>query len=219
MTSIEADLRHWSKTVLEIPNKHLKGLPACPYAKAAWAQNKVKVIEHEDIYAGVLTATENFWKHDFDLIIVASFKIPPFEEFDTWLTGVNDAFTAQDLHLMGFHPEYGAEDADLDFLYTHEWESEIEDEYCMVFVQSLSQVDDASLLLEKKGYYDAFHQFEYEDLVLKRRERRNGNETSGNEKEASSQKGHDAWRHGEEEDRDDARRHGSEEKEEVAVSI
>ena len=214
MTSIEADLRHWSKTVLEVPNKHLKGLPACPYAKAAWAQNKVKVIEHDDIYAGVLTATDNFWKHDFELIIVASYRIPPFEEFDTWLNGVNDAFTKQDLHLMGFHPEYGAEDADLDFLYTHEWESEIEDEYCMVFVQSLSQVDDASKVLEKKGYYDVFHQFEYEDLVLKRRERRHGNETTSNENEEEAGSGqekgrHDARWHGEEEDSHDARRYGS----------
>ena len=37
---------------------------------------------------------------------------------------------------MGFHPDYGAEDADLDFLYEHEWESAIEKEYAMMFIQS-----------------------------------------------------------------------------------
>ena len=51
---------------------------------------------------------------------------------------------------MGFHPDYGAEDADLDFLYEHEWESALEDEYAMMFIQSLSKVDDASLRLEKR---------------------------------------------------------------------
>ena len=186
MTSIEDDLKHWSKTVLEVPNKHLNGLPACPYAKAAWASNKVKVMEHDSIFDGTVLASEQFWKHDYELIIVVSFKIPEFEEFDHWVRSLNDVFSPQDLHLMGFHPEYGAEDADLDFLYDHEWESDIRDDYCMIFLQSLSQVDDASKILEKKGYYDAFRHVEYEELVLKRRERRNGNEAESNEDEEAS---------------------------------
>jgi len=80
---------------------------------------------------------------------------------------------------MEFHPDYGAEDADLDFLYEHEWESDIEDEYAMLFIQSLSKVDDASLRLEKLGYYNVYPEEEYEALVLDRRKRRqnNGNET------------------------------------------
>jgi hypothetical protein len=56
----------------------------------------------------------------------------------------------------------------------------------MIFLQSLSQVDDASKILEKKGYYDAFRHVEYEELVLKRRERRNGNEAKSNEDEEAS---------------------------------
>ena len=73
---------------------------------------------------------------------------------------------------MEFHPDYGAEDADLDFLYEHEWESAVEDEYAMLFIQSLSKVDDASLRLEKLGYYDVYPNDEYEALVLDRRKRR-----------------------------------------------
>jgi hypothetical protein len=74
---------------------------------------------------------------------------------------------------MGFHPEYGAEEADLDFLYDHDWASSIEEEYAMMFIQSLSQVDDASLKLEKLGYYNVYPKEEYEALVLERRQRRN----------------------------------------------
>ena len=44
-----ADLRDWSKTVLEVPNDALKGLPACPYAREAWKQNKVNVIETAEL--------------------------------------------------------------------------------------------------------------------------------------------------------------------------
>ena len=74
---------------------------------------------------------------------------------------------------MGFHPDYGAEDAELDFLYEHDWESSVDAEYAMMFIQSLSKVDDASLKLEKLGYYDAYPREEYETLVLDRRKRRN----------------------------------------------
>ncbi len=42
-----------------------------------------------------------------------------------------------------------------------------------MFIQSLSQVDDASLKLEKLGYYDVYPHEEYEALVLERRQRRN----------------------------------------------
>ena len=85
---------------------------------------------------------------------------------------LEDTFSKEDLHIMGFHPEYGAEDADLDFLYEHEWESAIEKEYAMMFIQSLSKVDDASLKLEKLGYYNVYPSEEYQTLVVDRRKRR-----------------------------------------------
>ena len=44
------------------------------------------------------------------------------------------------LHCMEFHPDYGAEDADLDFLYDNDWESSLDKPYCMIFIQDLEQV-------------------------------------------------------------------------------
>ena len=37
------DVRLWSKNFLEVSNVHLGGVPACPFAKKAWADNKVWV--------------------------------------------------------------------------------------------------------------------------------------------------------------------------------
>ena len=37
------DVRKWSEEFLEIPNKHLGGMPACPFAKKTWKDNKVVV--------------------------------------------------------------------------------------------------------------------------------------------------------------------------------
>jgi len=170
--SIEADLRDWSSKVLEIPNVKLKGLPACPYAKEAWKQNKVNVIETEYLGIETIKQASNF-DGTYDLVVVASYKFPSQYQFQEFIDYLNTTYTKNDLHIMGFHPDYGAEDADLDFLYEHEWESSVEDEYAMMFIQSLSKVDDASLRLEKLGYYDVYPEEEYNALVLDRRKRRN----------------------------------------------
>jgi len=182
-TSIADDLREWSMNVLEVPNPHLDGLPACPYAKKAWQDNKVKIVETKNIYKETLRQCNEFADNAYDLTICASFTIPNMQEFSTWCEQRNNLLAKQDLHIMGFHPEFGAEEAELDFLYEHSWESSVKDEYCMVFIQSLSQVDDASLKLEKLDYYKVYPEDEYRELVINRRTKRNGNETQSYEKE------------------------------------
>ena len=41
MHPVEHDIRTWSKDFLEVPNAKLNGLPPCPYARKAWADDKV----------------------------------------------------------------------------------------------------------------------------------------------------------------------------------
>jgi len=184
VTSIEDDIRSWSKEVLEVPNEHLDGLPACPYAKAAWLKDKVSVVEVDNIYSGTTFEADRFNENDYDLVIVASYTLPDADQFWGTTEILNDLYASRDIHLMVFHPDYGAEEADLDFLYDHEWESGIDAEYCMVFIQRLSQVDEASRSLEKLGYYEAFSREDFETLVIERRRRiKNGDETSLDEEE------------------------------------
>ena len=38
---IREDVRKWSLNYLEVPNVHLGGMPACPFAKKTWADKKV----------------------------------------------------------------------------------------------------------------------------------------------------------------------------------
>ena len=40
---IKKDVRKWSEEFLEIPNKHLGGFPACPFAKKTWNNHKVVI--------------------------------------------------------------------------------------------------------------------------------------------------------------------------------
>lgn len=199
--SIKKDIMSWSKEVLEVPNPHLGGLPACPYAREAWKNDKVDVIETDDLVLDTLEWASLFWYTEKDVLIVASFFLPEMEVFDSFVEELNDKMgEAFDLHFMGFHPDFGAEDKELDFLYDHEWESEIPDEYCMVFIQSLSKVVAASDKLEKLGYYEAYPEEEYEALVAERKRKLyNGDETPCNEKENGP------WRH----DGQEQKRYGS----------
>lgn len=182
---LEQDIRNWSSYVLEVPNDNLNGLPACPYAKKAWKDNKVKVIETDDVYIEALSHVGLVLDKTYDLLVCASYQLPDAEDMNRWVTKMNSALASNNAYFMCFHPDYGAEEAELDFLYDTDWESSVEESYCMIFIQRLDHVDDKSKQLEKLGYYQAFNQNEYETLVLKRRQLRNkyhGDETKGNEK-------------------------------------
>jgi hypothetical protein len=171
--SIETDIRKWSHNFLEIPNVKLNGLPPCPYAKQAWADNKVTFSINTGI-DGLLEAVRVFDTHDYDIVVWASETLPDIKYLDGFCDGMNELMSVAgiDLHLMVFHPDYNAEQAGLDFLI----EDDIVDEsleYCMVFVQKLSLLDNAALSLEKSGYYKHFPEDTYEALVLERRRLRN----------------------------------------------
>lgn len=180
-TEIEADLRSWSREVLEVPHPSLKGLPPCPYARQAWKDGKVLVVEAADVVSESARRCRMFSDHDYDLVVVASYDIPALSLFDDYIRfGLNAVFPH--LHCMGFHPEYGAEDAELDFLSDNDWESAVAEPYCMVFIQDLQAVVTASDKLERLGYYAAYPRDEYEELVVSRKRRlTHGNETPRDE--------------------------------------
>ena len=169
MSEIEKDLRSWSSEVLEVPNSTLKGLPPCPYAKNAWEKDKVLVVQTDDIYADSLRYCSDFSLLNKELIVVASYNIPKISKFNKYVSNLNILFDT--LHCMEFHPDYGAEEADLDFLTDNDWESSIDKHYCMVFIQDLEQVVRASDKLHTLGYYDVYPDEEYEELVVNRKRR------------------------------------------------
>ena len=47
--NIVQEIKEWSKHTLEVSNPEFNDLPPCPYAKAAWQENKVdKVFKFEE---------------------------------------------------------------------------------------------------------------------------------------------------------------------------
>jgi len=205
---LEVDIRSWSREVVEVPNPYMPhGMRPCPFAERAWLEDRVEVREAEDPLREAWRTALSF-PEGKDLVIVASVNVPDLAAFETRLEELNDEFLHLDRFLMGFHPEYGAEDQELDFLYEHDWESGVEEDYCMIFVQSLRQVVAYSDKLHALGYYDAFPPEEYQQLVVERKRRlTNGNEASRNEEEEGygsrrygvEEEGHGPWRHGDQE--------------------
>ena len=177
---IEADLRSWSREVLETPSSHLGGLAACPYARKAWRENKVLVIESDNFDEDVGRCCREFYELGKELIVVATYDIPDIDDLVELVETLHVKFPR--LHCMPFHPEYGAEDAGLDFLSDNDWESATDGAYAMLFIQDLRLVVEASDKLEPLGYYEAYPVDEYESLVAQRKRRLiYGDETTSDE--------------------------------------
>lgn len=175
-TEIEADLRSWSKAVLEVPNPHLGGLPACPFARQAWRDNKVLVVETDAFFRDGRKFCATFAELGKDLVVVATYDIPDMDALADFVAEMHAEFPA--LHCMQFHPGYDAADAELDFLTDNDWESSVGDAYAMLFIQDLRKVVEASDRLEGLGYYSVYPHDEHDALVVHRKRRlTHGNET------------------------------------------
>ncbi len=166
------DIKGWSKEVLEIPNPHLSGLKACPYAEKAWKDNKVDVLTGENI-DDLKSAICRFNPGKKDMVIWTTFNLKSYDVWDRWVTKWNKKNAVKDLHLMLFHPDYPPEKGNEDYLLDNDWQSSVDD-YVMVFIQSLKALNKASVALEGVGYYRKFPTHIFETLVLERRRLENG---------------------------------------------
>ena len=172
LKSVRNDIKSWSKEVLEIPNPHLSGIKACPYAETAWRENKVEVVTGDNI-KDLKQAIKQFNPKHKDMIIWTTFYLKNYNVWNNWVEKWNQKNAKNDLHLMLFHPDYPPEEGNEDYLLDNNWESKIND-YVMIFIQSLSALNKASFRLEKLGYYDKLPIHIYKTLVLERRRLENG---------------------------------------------
>ena len=148
------------------------GLPACPYAKKAWADNRVgfcfKYNDHwQDLYTLIST-----WDDSKDVVILVDFCPLPLDEMDDYLNQLNEAisdgiFINKDMFLMGFHPE----DEGNELLEEDDFESTVEEPYAMIFLQRLTKLQEASNTLRMKGYYDVSQEYYNADHLYENRNR------------------------------------------------
>ena len=106
---IENDVRKWSEHFLEIPNKHLGGFPACPFAKKSWNDNKVVVEVKRKYKQYKAELNAHIRQLDFKVHEILIFCDPYFnyslDEFQTTIDDYNDWYNKKDIFFMGFHPK------------------------------------------------------------------------------------------------------------------
>ena len=141
-----------------MPNPNFKNIPTCPYAKAAWEKDLVKIVFDHDGRDEQLLKYVSKYDDDYDLVIVVETDYHEDQEgFHDGLAEVNslisqDVWGDSDLWVMGFHP-YDDESEVLD---DESFEPISEYSYGLVFIQRLSLLQEASNKLELQGYYDVY---------------------------------------------------------------
>ena len=150
-SDVREELLVWSRDVLSKRSEHFSGQPPCPFAFPAMKSGRVDVLfgNKEEVQRAC-----SLWDDmEYDLIIV----VPTDEswngsDIEAWGESMNPELRKEDLALMAFVPDRptcsGQSESEI-----CNWTPLVEEEYPMVFIQSLSKLRIATEHLESKGYY------------------------------------------------------------------
>ncbi len=174
---INSEVRLWSKHYLEVPNKHLNRLPACPYAKMAWLDNKVDIEIREPKTGYTRNLNRHIKRLNFDkkeILIFCDifFKEYSLNKFQRIIDNFNRKFNKKDIYFMGFHPNNPPNEDEQEFLLdptgdkTNLPDSKID--FSMMLIQKFSQLYEASDRLKRMGYYDKWPTDYYNEVVSSR---------------------------------------------------
>jgi len=129
-------------------------MPLCPYAKPAWDQGRVRVVEasgSQTFWRAVLKSI-NLVNEDCDVVMALSNNYDgSYEDLEQAAEHLNDFFFAARLDL---------------------WALSHLDDGAVIFLQKLTELDNSAAKLEKLGYYSHYSPCDYERLIAKRRQRR-----------------------------------------------
>ena len=192
---IHEEIRLWSKHYLEVRNKHLNGLPACPFARKSWAQNKVDIQIRNTDQGYTRDLHKHVKKLDFDkkeLLIFCdvNFKQYSLNKFQSIVDNFNGRYNKKDIYFMGFHPYNPPNKEEQEFLLDPTGDTsdlpESKIEFSMMLIQKFSQLYEASDRLHRMGYYNEWPTDYYHEVVSSRQQQFKklfkGENYAGNEK-------------------------------------
>ena len=164
------ELRQWSKSVLEKPNKDFNNLPACPFAEHTWDTGKVKVMLGEGgLWSDLIEIIKNF-DDKYEVVIYCGIDYDTMteEEFKKRLKLLSVETVKNNLWIMGSHPdsktlEHAAEQIDFAPLSSQD--------YYQIFLQKLDTLVKASDSIIKKNYYKNYSKEDFNEFVELRRKR------------------------------------------------
>lgn len=130
----------------------ITGLTVCPFAKKAWDHGFVKVIDAQNLWDAVHREVMSFGEHKV-VMCVQEKPEQEYEQLESSCAALNRwfAFIGLDIWLLSYQTDKA-----------------------IVFIQSLSELDSASIVLEKLGYYKDYDTDDYNRLIRQRRNLRKG---------------------------------------------
>jgi len=134
--STDRHIENWIINYLTIPSETFNNLPPCPYAKQAWLDNKVLVVE-DDIQTDC--------KQLLDTYEVIIYVYNPKEISAENLSDLAASFSDEKIVVLDDHPDY--EESVGDVVLNN-------GKYALLLVQERSKLDKARQILKTKGYYD-----------------------------------------------------------------
>ena len=171
---IKDDVREWSRLQLEVPNQHLNGMPACPFAKKSWKEKKVLIKikrKFKQYKAELNTHVNNLDLEKYDLLIFCdpyfNYSTPVFQEY---IDSYNQWYNKKDIYFMGFHPGALPTEEEHAFLIDPGTEDLYDEQiqYSMMLAQKFSLLQEASDRLHKAGYYRGWPKEYYNEVVKTR---------------------------------------------------
>jgi len=139
---------------------HTNGIPACPFAKPAWHKGQVNVQIDKDLWGLVCREIAEF---NYAYKVVMCVQEEPEQDYfeleascyalNRWLTHMG-----KDLWLLSY-----------------------QEDRAIVFIQTLSDLDDAADTLHKLGYYENYSADDYQRLIKQRSELRRRIEDARND--------------------------------------
>lgn len=146
-------IEEWVHNDLSVVDPDI-GYAPCPFAKKALRDDRLRVVEcnnRQDLWETVAVQCKNFSNKHSVIICLEEEPSQTYGEVEAVCIAMNEWFACNKLDL---------------------WLLSFQTDFTMVFIQRLSELDDASKILEKTGYYKTYDKEDYINLILNRRRRR-----------------------------------------------
>lgn len=162
--TVTADILSWSERFVEQPHPVLGGWPPCPFARQARLNNRVQVLLGTDPYFD-LRLRSRWGMYNFDVIAYVYDPAEwPYERFHVMIEAAQSEFLLpHDLIALEDHPD-SVEDVNGVIMN--------QGQYAIVFVQSLSKLNDAAGQLASKDFYHGWPDTYLTDLFNHRQDPR-----------------------------------------------
>ena len=162
--NLPKEMQRWINEELSIADPDTNNVATCPFAKSAWDRGQVKLVEVDihDLWDEVHNKINEFNDEYRVVIVAAEAGDTSYIEHEARCMALNHWFshTSKNIWLLAYLGEE-----------------------VMVFIQRLDDLDDASMVLDKMGYYNNYDPDRYEELITNRHKLRE-RENARNKKDA-----------------------------------